>query len=120
MRAIEPETGRTENTEDTASPGPRPTIRQPAIPPQPIRWMPKRKAEILAAVRRGTISLNQACEIYELSIEEFLTWQRGDALYGLAGLRATNAPRRRASGLSSSGPERTPTAQQDVSPAEDK
>jgi Protein of unknown function (DUF1153) len=60
-----------------------------------VRWVPQRKAEILDAVRRGSISLSQACTIYELSIEEFLTWQRGDALYGLAGLRATMAPQRR-------------------------
>jgi Protein of unknown function (DUF1153) len=65
------------------------------IPARPKRWMPQRKAEILAAVRRGTISLRQACDIYELSLEEFLTWQRGDALYGLAGLRATAVPLRR-------------------------
>ena len=60
-----------------------------------VRWVPQRKAEILDAVRRGSITLSQACTIYELSIEEFLTWQRGDALYGLAGLRATMAPQRR-------------------------
>jgi hypothetical protein len=58
-------------------------------PPRPLRWSPQKKAAILAAVRSGSISLNQACNVYELSVEEFLTWQRGDALYGLAGLRAT-------------------------------
>jgi Protein of unknown function (DUF1153) len=61
----------------------------PFVPARPVRWLPQRKAEILSAVRRGSISLDQACAIYDLSIEEFMTWQLGNTLYGLAGLRAT-------------------------------
>jgi|ERR1700722_10247008 hypothetical protein len=86
-----------ESAEDgkTSSAESAPNIFQQPIPARPVRWMPQRKAEILAAVRRGSISLRQACDTYELSLEEFMTWQRGDALYGLAGLRATAAPQRR-------------------------
>jgi hypothetical protein len=61
------------------------------ISPRAIRWVPQRKAEVLTAVRRGEISLSQACALYEISVEEFLSWQRKDALYGLVGLRATVA-----------------------------
>jgi hypothetical protein len=62
-----------------------------SLPVRPARWIPQRKAEVLAAVRRGSISLCQACDLYDISVEEFMTWQRGAALHGLAGLRATTA-----------------------------
>jgi hypothetical protein len=59
------------------------------LPRRDIRWNPQRKAEVVAAVRGGIISLDKACEIYELSLEEFSGWQREGALHGLAGPRAT-------------------------------
>jgi hypothetical protein len=56
-------------------------------PPGPRRWVPQRKAEIVAAVRGGYLSLDEARERYALSIEEYLTWQREIDRCGLAGLR---------------------------------
>jgi hypothetical protein len=53
------------------------------------RWVIRRKAEVVAAVRSGTISLEDACSRYKLSIEEFLSWQRLIDSHGLAGLRVT-------------------------------
>ena len=53
------------------------------------RWVIRRKAEVVAAVRSGVISLDEACRRYTLSIEEFLTWQRLIDSHGLAGLRVT-------------------------------
>ena len=53
------------------------------------RWVIRRKAEVVAAVRNGVISLEEACRRYKLSIEEFLSWQRLIESHGLAGLRAT-------------------------------
>jgi hypothetical protein len=53
------------------------------------RWVIRRKAEVVAAVRSGTISLDDACSRYKLSIEEFLSWQRLIDSHGLAGLRVT-------------------------------
>src|SRR5450432_3480148 len=53
------------------------------------RWVIRRKAEVVAAVRSGAISLEDACSRYKLSIEEFLTWQRLIDSHGLAGLRVT-------------------------------
>ena len=55
------------------------------------RWVPRRKAQVVAAVCGGVLSLEDACRRYELSVEEFLTWQRAIDRYGLAGLRATHA-----------------------------
>jgi hypothetical protein len=56
-------------------------------PPEPRRWVPQRKAEIVAAVRGGYLSLDEARKRYALSIEEYLTWQREIDRFGLAGLR---------------------------------
>jgi len=58
-------------------------------PPNTKRWVIRRKAEVVAAVRSGVISLDEACRRYTLSIEEFLTWQRLIDSHGLAGLRVT-------------------------------
>jgi hypothetical protein len=55
------------------------------------RWVPRRKAQVVAAVRGGALSLDEACVRYALTAEEFLTWQRAIDRYGLAGLRATHA-----------------------------
>ena len=62
-------------------------------PPDTKRWTVQRKAEVVAAVRSGRISLDQACCRYMLSIEEFLTWQRLVDMHGIAGLRTTHAQR---------------------------
>lgn len=53
------------------------------------RWVIRRKAEVVAAVRGGLLSLEEACERYTLTIEEFLSWQASIDQYGLAGLRTT-------------------------------
>jgi len=53
------------------------------------RWVIRRKAEVVAAVRGGLLSLEEACNRYTLTVEEFLSWQRSIDRYGLAGLRAT-------------------------------
>jgi hypothetical protein len=53
------------------------------------RWVIRRKAEVVAAVRSGIISLEDACNRYKLSMEEFLSWQRLIDSHGLAGLRVT-------------------------------
>jgi Protein of unknown function (DUF1153) len=43
--------------------------------PRPTgRWTIRRKTVVVAAVRTGMITLEKACERYELSVEEFLTW----------------------------------------------
>jgi uncharacterized protein DUF1153 len=53
------------------------------------RWVARRKAEVVTAVRRGAIGLEEACHRYELSKEEFLTWERGIENHGIPGLRIT-------------------------------
>jgi hypothetical protein len=53
------------------------------------RWVIRRKAEVVAAVRGGLLSLEEACERYTLTVEEFLNWQASLEDHGLAGLRTT-------------------------------
>ena len=53
------------------------------------RWVVRRKAEVVAAVRGGLLSLEDACARYSLTVEEFLGWQRSIDRHGLAGLRTT-------------------------------
>ena len=53
------------------------------------RWVIRRKAQVVAAVRGGLLSLDEACRRYTLTVDEFLAWQRAIDRFGLAGLRAT-------------------------------
>ena len=58
-------------------------------PPGTTRWVVRRKAEVVAAVRGGLLSLEEACTRYTLTVEEFLAWQYSIDRHGLAGLRTT-------------------------------
>jgi len=58
-------------------------------PPNTKRWVIRRKAEVVAAVRGGLLSLDEACRRYTLTVEEFLAWQRAIDRYGVPGLRVT-------------------------------
>ena len=58
-------------------------------PPDTKRWVVRRKAIVVHAVRNGAISLQEACRRYRLSVEEFLAWQRAIERYGSPGLRVT-------------------------------
>ena len=53
------------------------------------RWSARRKAAVVTAVRSGAVSLEEACRRYHLSEEEFLAWERGIEIHGIAGLRIT-------------------------------
>jgi hypothetical protein len=64
-------------------------------PPNTKRWVARRKAAVLAALRSGTITMEEACRRYALSEEELRAWQRGYEARGLPGLRATRLRARR-------------------------
>ena len=61
----------------------------------PKRWVARRKAAVLAAVRRGLITREEACRRYELSEEEFSSWQSSFETHGIDGLRVTSLQRYR-------------------------
>jgi hypothetical protein len=58
-------------------------------PPSTRRWVIRRKAEVVAAVRGGLLSLEEACQRYTLTVEEYLAWQPSIDRHGLAGPRTT-------------------------------
>jgi Protein of unknown function (DUF1153) len=58
-------------------------------PPNTVRWVMRRKALVIAAVRGGLLSLEEACGRYMLTADEFLSWQSCIDQHGLAGLRTT-------------------------------
>jgi hypothetical protein len=53
------------------------------------RWVIRRKAEVVTAVCGGLLSLEEACNRYMLTVDEFLSWQNSIDRHGLAGLRST-------------------------------
>src|SRR5258708_6549008 len=57
--------------------------------PETKRWVIRRKAEVVAAVRGGLLSLEEACSRYALNSAEFLLWEQCIDRFGLAGLRTT-------------------------------
>ncbi|WPZ34186.1 DUF1153 domain-containing protein [Thalassobaculum sp. OXR-137] len=60
------------------------------LPPQDTqRWVMRRKAEVVAAVRGRMLTVTEACERWNLSEEEFASWQRLIDRHGVRGLRAT-------------------------------
>lgn len=60
------------------------------LPPSSTRrWVIRRKAEVVCAVRGGLLTLEEACKRYTLTTEEFLGWQSSIDEHGLAGLRTT-------------------------------
>ena len=76
-------------------PAGRPITMADLPPPGTKRWVMRRKAEVVAGVRAGLITLEEACERYKLSVEEFLSWQKLIDDYGMRGLRATRVQKYR-------------------------
>lgn len=58
-------------------------------PPNTIRWVIRRKAEVVAAVHGGLLSIEEACERYSLSVDEYLGWEKLVMQHGVQGLRTT-------------------------------
>lgn len=58
-------------------------------PANTTRWVIRRKAEVIAAVREGMLSREEALEYYKLTEEEFESWVSMIDEYGIAGLRTT-------------------------------
>ena len=61
-----------------------------SLPPAgTTRWVVRRKAEVVSAVNGGLLTINDVCERYDLTLEEFASWQRAVDRSGMAGLRVT-------------------------------
>lgn len=64
-------------------------------PPSTKRWVIRRKAEVVAAVRGELLSLDEACAVYNLSREEYGAWEKAIDRHGIQGLRTTRTQRYR-------------------------
>ena len=61
-----------------------------SLPPaSTTRWVVRRKAEVVAAVNGGLLSVDEVCDRYNLTVEEFAGWQRAIDRSGMPGLRVT-------------------------------
>ena len=58
-------------------------------PPETRRWVARRKAQVVAAVQEGVLSLEEACRRYTLSAEEFAAWEQAIDRHGVLALRVT-------------------------------
>jgi len=66
------------------------SLSRDSLPPaNTSRWVVRRKAEVVAAVEGGLLTIAEACERYDLTLEELASWQRAVEREGIAGLRAT-------------------------------
>ncbi|MGB2127779.1 MAG: DUF1153 domain-containing protein [Planktomarina sp.] len=64
-------------------------------PPNTKRWVASRKAAVVKAVRFGLISLEEACRLYDLTQDEYSSWQTAVARHGESALRAATLKRYR-------------------------
>nr|WP_245258479.1 DUF1153 domain-containing protein [Methylosinus sp. LW4] len=76
-------------------------IAYACLPPPTTRWVVRRKAEVVAAVRSGVVSLDDVCRRYSLTRDEFEAWASSIDSHGVDSLRTTRLQyyRRRAARL---------------------
>ena len=71
----------------------------PELPPPDVkRWTFRRKAAVVTVVTDGVLTREEACRLYQLSEEEFLSWQQAFESHGLPGLRSTTLQKYRGAG----------------------
>jgi hypothetical protein len=54
-------------------------------PPNTRRWVVRRKAAVVTAVRAGRITLEEALQRYQLTEEDYRSWERAFEQHGQAG-----------------------------------
>ena len=63
--------------------------------PSTRRWVARRKAAVVAAVNGGLITVEEACETWDLSAEELEGWLSAVSSHGINALRTTALQRYR-------------------------
>src|SRR3546814_13237881 len=74
----------------------RPLTLESLPPPGTRRWVVRRKAEVVAAVQGGLLTFDEACERYDLTLQELVSCERAVDLTGMQGLRVTRLQHYRA------------------------
>jgi uncharacterized protein (DUF2225 family) len=66
----------------------REVLTRESLPPaDTTRWVASRKAQVVAAVQTGLMTIEEVMKRYRLSLEEFYSWQRAMDRAGVSGLR---------------------------------
>lgn len=84
-----PEAERWTNVFNSAYAAFRDEARSPLLPLPGERWVPRRKAMVLAALRETEITVEEVCRVYSLSRDELASWVGSFERHGVPGLRAT-------------------------------
>lgn len=63
--------------------------QMPELPSPSERWTVRRKAAVIGAVRGGWVPIEEVCSLYNISVDEFLAWERDLDRNGIPGLRTT-------------------------------
>ncbi len=66
-------------------------------PADTVRWVPRRKAQLLCAIREGLISRQDVYDRYGVSDAELFSWEKLLDDHGLGALRVTSTQRYRKS-----------------------
>ncbi len=73
-----------------------PNWQVPELPPTTTkRWSPLRKAAVIEGIKAGVLGILGACERYDLSLQEVLSWQEAYERGGTKALRSTYLQYRR-------------------------
>ena len=59
------------------------------------RWTSARKAQVVRALEQERLTMGDACDLYALSVEEIVSWQRAFERAGIQALRITHLQRYR-------------------------
>jgi len=69
-------------------------ITKDMLPPATqLRWVSRRKAQVVCAIRGGLISRQEARDLYGISDDELFSWEKLLDEHGPAGLNATSIQR---------------------------
>ena len=77
----------TNNSKPIIGPLGLPLTRDNLPPPHTKRWVRRRKAEVVVAVKFGLLTMAEATERYDLSDDEFFAWYEAYHAKGIAGLQ---------------------------------
>ncbi len=58
-------------------------------PANTTRWIARRKAQVVVAIKKGLLDVETACHRYALTPEELDSWQKLSEKHGQDGLRTT-------------------------------
>ena len=61
----------------------------PDLPLPGRRWTARQKAVVVEAVRGGWFPIEEACRLYNFSVNQFLAWERDIDRSGVPDLRST-------------------------------